>query len=137
MTTTTTVLTEDGAVAVDATLVDDRVVIEVEKLAETIGWTLEPEGLCRGSVCVPVPDRSTIEAGDGVDLASVARTLGSTVLVAADEAMVAIGVPAPRRSEALVGRQAPDFELPDLDGTLRRLSDWDGRRRLLVAFATW
>ena len=42
-----------------------------------------------------------------------------------------------RRREALEGRQAPDFELPDLDGVDHRLTEWDGRRRLLVAFATW
>ena len=30
-----------------------------------------------------------------------------------------------------------DFSLPDLDGNVRRLSDWDGRARLVNFWATW
>ena len=31
----------------------------------------------------------------------------------------------------------PAFELPDIDGTLRAHSEWDGRHRLLNFWATW
>jgi thiol-disulfide isomerase/thioredoxin len=30
-----------------------------------------------------------------------------------------------------------DFSLPDLDGNVRRLSDWDGKARLVNFWATW
>lgn len=36
-----------------------------------------------------------------------------------------------------VGRPAPDFALPDLDGTLRRLSDYRGKVVLLNFWSTW
>ena len=43
--------------------------------------------------------------------------------------------PAPSRPPGLpVGSPAPDFELPDLTGARRSLSDWRGRRLLLVFF---
>ncbi|HSY78461.1 MAG TPA: redoxin domain-containing protein [Verrucomicrobiae bacterium] len=33
--------------------------------------------------------------------------------------------------------QAPDFELPDLDGKLHRLSDYRGKKVFLLAWASW
>jgi hypothetical protein len=35
------------------------------------------------------------------------------------------------------GQMHPDFALPDLDGNPRRLSDWRGKRVLLLHFASW
>ncbi len=133
----TTVLGERGAVPLDAEIDGDRVWVLPEDLEAAIGWTLKPEGLCQDDVCVPVRDRDTIEDGGRVDLAAVAGVLGSPTLLAAEEAVLAVGIASGRRQAGLVGREAPDFELPDLDGVPHRLSEWAGRRRLLVAFATW
>ena len=47
------------------------------------------------------------------------------------------GTPASDRQRALVNRLAPDATLLDLEGTQRRLSEWSGTRRLLVAFSSW
>jgi hypothetical protein len=35
------------------------------------------------------------------------------------------------------GQAFPDFQLPDLDGGSRRLSDLRGRKVLLLNFASW
>jgi peroxiredoxin len=48
-----------------------------------------------------------------------------------------LGEGAARRSDALASLQAPDFELPDLDGHLHRLSDCRGRRVFLATWASW
>ena len=32
---------------------------------------------------------------------------------------------------------AVTLTLPDLDGTPHALAEWDGRKRLLIAFASW
>jgi hypothetical protein len=37
----------------------------------------------------------------------------------------------------LRARRAPDFRLRDLDGVEHDFSEWHGRKRLLVAFASW
>ena len=113
------------------------VAVTARRVARAVDQTLKPEGLCRDDVCVPVRDRNAIELDGGLDLVAVAELLGSPTMIAADEAVVAVGVPAARRQEALERRRAPDVELPDLDGVDHRLTEWDGRRRLLVAFATW
>lgn len=36
-----------------------------------------------------------------------------------------------------VGQMYPDFRLPKLDGTFGRLSDYRGRKVLLIHFASW
>jgi peroxiredoxin len=33
--------------------------------------------------------------------------------------------------------EAPDFTLPDLEGALHSLSDHRGKKRLLIAWASW
>ena len=45
--------------------------------------------------------------------------------------------PAAARAEALRSGMAPDFELPDLDGRLHRLSDYRGRKVVLYAYGSW
>jgi hypothetical protein len=133
---TTTVIAEDAS-SIDATWDGERPIVDPELLASIVGWELKPEGLCRDDACVPLPDRSAIEHPEGVDLAAVADALDRPVLVDAEARMVAVGAPAADRQRALVGRQAPDATLLDLEGTQRRLSEWSGTRRLLVAFSSW
>ena len=44
----------------------------------------------------------------------------------------------PRAIAGLIdGLRAVPFTLPDLDGVPHELTEWKGRKRLLVAFSTW
>ena len=115
----------------------NQAIVAADALQQLLGWHLEDEGLCRDDVCVPIADRSRIEQGSMVDLVGVADALGRPSLIDADAATVVIGAPAADRSAALRDRRAPDFSLPDLDGVPRTLAGWTGKKRLLVAFASW
>jgi len=44
---------------------------------------------------------------------------------------------APPPAAKLLGTEAPEFTLPDLDGTSRRLSDWRGQTVLVNFWASW
>jgi AhpC/TSA family len=103
------------------------------------GWAIKPEGFCKGDVCVPIPpDRSShFEAGKYYNLAALAALLGQPVV--ADEAhrVWCFGEAAAERKRALTSRQAPDFELPDLEGRTHRLSDYRGKKIFLVSWASW
>jgi hypothetical protein len=48
-----------------------------------------------------------------------------------------LGASAGERGRRLASLEAPDFELPDVSGTLHRLSDLRGRKVLLAAYASW
>jgi hypothetical protein len=131
-----TIIAEDTA-TVDALVDGGRVLVAPASLPEALGWTLKPEGLCRDDVCVPVPDRDSRFGGDRLDVAAVAGALGRSAVVDADAGLVAVALDAEQRRDALRMLTAPDFELPDLDGTPHRLSEWHGTKRLLHAFSSW
>jgi len=104
------------------------------------GWQMKPEGICRDERCVPIPParRSEFLAPDGgFNLSAFARHLNEPV-VHDDEAGVWFFGKAPgARRDALLAGEAPDFRLPDLDGKLHALSDYRGRKVLLLTWASW
>ena len=126
----------DRTVETDGTITDDTVVVATDALLDILGWELKDEGLCRDDACIPT-DRSTIETADGVDLVAAATAVGRPVKADAGTGAVALGAPALDRSAALKDKVAPDFSLTDIDGQSRSLSDYAGKKRLLVAFSSW
>ena len=116
---------------------DGRPLIDLDGLSAALGWTLKPEGLCRDDQCVLVGDGSAIKVGDKLDLAAVANAVDQPAVVDPDASVVVLGQPNATRRAALKDRQAPDFTLAGLDGVERSLSDYTGKKRLLVAFSSW
>jgi hypothetical protein len=110
-----------------------------DEVHRATGWTLRPEGLCQGDVCVPVPRGREAEfiRGDAVDLAAFWRHMGYPV-VRDDAARIwVLGVGAAARSDALQSLEAPEFTLPDLEGRRHSLSEQRGKKVLLVTWASW
>ena len=100
-------------------------------------WGVPDEGLCRGRGCVAVSDRSQVEGDEGIDVLAVAKILDRATVIDPDAGLLVVGQPAGDRLQGLRKRRAPDFTLPDLNGSPHSFSDWAGRKRLLVAFASW
>jgi hypothetical protein len=103
------------------------------------GWTLTPEGLCRGGACVPVPRgrEADVVRGDALDIAAVWRHVGHPVVRDGTGQVWVLGTGAAERARALRSLLAPDFALPDLDGRMHALSDHRGTKVLLVTWASW
>jgi len=131
------VLVDSGVHELDGTIHGDVVAVPVAVVGDVLGWDLRPEGLCRNNVCVPLPNRDDVVHDDRIDLVAVAHLTGSQTLIDQDASTIAISVPTQSRRQTLIGKQAADFALPDLDGEMHSLSEFAGKRRLLVAFATW
>ena len=111
--------------------------LSAEELRDRLGWELKPEGLCRDDVCVLVPDRSALETNGMIDALAVADLLDRPAVLDETSGIAAIGAQRAVRRKALDDLQAPDFVLPDLDGTPHALSDHRSKKRLLVAFSSW
>ena len=103
--------------------------------AKATGWTLKPEGMCLADRCVPLP--ATAAKGHQVDVAAFWTKLGGPVVAAEDGEVWALGAPADERNAALEGLEAPDFTLPDVDGTPRTLSQLRGKKVFLATWASW
>ena len=110
-------------------------------LTKASGWELKPEGACMGDVCIPIPPTRTAEfvrdSGRSFNLAALARHLGQPVVHDDKNGAWYFGEAAATRRATLASLQAPDFELPDLDGKMHKLSDYRGKKVLLAAWASW
>jgi len=127
------------AVTAEAEL--DNLWLSAAELAKVSGWELKPEGVCKGGVCVPIPiGREADFVRDNrqtFNLASFARLLSQPMLHNDKNRVWYFGQDAGTRRAALKSLEAPDFELPDLDGKMHRLSDYRGKKVLLAAWASW
>jgi hypothetical protein len=131
------ILDGHALVEVDARISGERVALDPASLERALGWKLRPEGLCRGSVCVPVRDRSALVGSEGIDLTGLASALGRPLALDAQEGAAALGTGAAERRSLLASLEAPDFTLPDLSGRRHSLSEQRGKKVLLVAYASW
>jgi hypothetical protein len=103
--------------------------VEPSEVFAAAGWELKPEGACRGPVCVPLGDATTVEA--------IAERLGMPMVSNNSHGLAAIG-PATTSGRALTSAAAPDLELPLVVGDgVWRLADQRGRRTVMVAWAPW
>lgn len=131
-------LVDDGRpTEIEATLAPDGVRLSAETVQTALGWTLEPQGLCRGDTCIPVRPEHGLARDDGLDLAALAERLDRPLALDVEERAAWLGASAAARGAALRALDAPDFTLPDLDGHDHHLTDFRGRKVFLLAWASW
>jgi peroxiredoxin len=111
--------------------------VDPERLPAALGWELKPAGLCREDTCVPVADPSRLVVDGRVDLKGVAGALDRQIVVDTTIGVAAVSLPTGPRHLALEGLRAPPFDLPDLDENPRSSREWEGKKKLLVTFASW
>ena len=70
------------------------------------GWSLKPEGLCKGAVCVPVINSQLLSDGMSIDLIEFSRIVNQNIVV-------------------------------DIHGKQVSFSDFNRRKRLLLAWSSW
>lgn len=95
------------------------------------GWSIKPEGACKGARCVP------LQRGDHeqVDVRVLAARLRMPLIHDAANGLWCLGPEAGGR--ALTSVVAPQLVLPDLHGREWRLHSLRGTKVLLVAWASW
>ncbi len=106
-------------------------------LEQATGWSLKPEGLCREQVCVPVRNAVALSKDDQINLAEFARLMKLNILIDAQRKIAALGEQAENRGASMSTLDAPDFTLPDIHGRQVSFSDYNRRKRLLLAWSSW
>ena len=106
---------------------------------QTTGWTLKPEGFCKGDICLPLPPNraSAFSSGGDINVATLWRHMGLPIAHDASGETWVLGTAATARSAQLQSLEAPDFSLPDLAGAQHALKTQRGRKVLLVSWASW
>lgn len=104
--------------------------VDRDEFEQRSGWTIKPQGACKGDLCVPMPKDAPLEA------AVLSQRLGMPLVHDEEHGLWALG-PDTVGGRVLATAVAPDLELPDLDGNPFRLSALHGKKVLLVAWASW
>ena len=123
----------------DAKADGDALWMDRADIERTTGWVWKAEGLCRDDTCIPLPrgNDTLLVAGERLDIAALWRHAGWPAVHDDASRLWVLGEGASRRADALTSLEAPDFELPDLDGRRHRLSGYRGRRVFLATWASW
>ena len=121
--------------------------VGLDELEARTGWSVKPQGACKGEVCVPLPADARPDAGPDagvdagaaptVDVTILAERLGMPVVHDADHGLWAVGPETSITGRALSTAALPDITLPTLDGTPFALGSLRGQKVLLLAWASW
>ena len=112
----------------------ERLRVPLSDFESASGWSLRPQGACRGDVCVPLPP-DAVHDGE-VDVLPVAERLGMPLVQDADAGLWALG-PETLSGHALPSAEAAELVLPTIEGDEFRLSSLHGRKVVLVAWAPY
>jgi peroxiredoxin len=110
--------------------------VDEHDFAGRTGWTIKPEGACKGEVCVPL--EAGVRDTDGrLDVRLLAARLGMPLVADDAHGIWALGPETAVNGKALTSAVAPDPELQDADGNAFRLSSLRGKKVVMVAWASW
>jgi hypothetical protein len=117
----------------------DDLWVSPQDLTQISGFVLKPQGACLDEICVPTSDAMlSTEAGRTIfNSSELARRIKQAVAADRDRGVWSFGPVSATRTSFLEGAMAPDFELPDINGELVRLSDFLGKKVLLLTWASW
>jgi peroxiredoxin len=110
--------------------------VDASEFHRVTGWKIKPEGACKGPVCVPLLEN--VWGPDGqLDVPAVADRLGMALVRDDSADMWSLGPESAVSGRALTTAEAPELELPDLDGNLFRLDSLHGQKVVIAAWASW
>jgi hypothetical protein len=116
--------------------------ITTADLKRATRFEVKPQGVCRDELCFPLPkakqhDFLLKERGaTWFNMSAFATLVRQPVAHDAALATWYFGLRADQR-QMLSSLQAPDFTLPDINGKPHSLSDFRGKKVLLVTWASW
>ena len=132
------VVSQNGeSLSVEVAVSFGQFAVVVEDFERATGWQLKPQGLCLGDVCVPVRDLPLLTQDNQIDLVEFARLVNQNIVFDKARKIAALGERADLRGDEMSTLEAPDFVLPDIHGKKVSFSDFNRRKRLLLAWSSW
>ena len=117
--------------------------VTLTDLTRATGFVVKPQGVCRAELCFPLPaarkseflvKRNNVQ---WFNLSAFARLLHQPV--AHDDALATwyFGPRSEAQNNYLQSLEAPNFTLPDMNGKPHSLSDFRGKKVLIITWASW
>ena len=132
--TSATVLFGENAVSLDKVRTDSQDLwVRSKDLPRVNEFEVKPQGACRADVCIPLA--KNLKNGEWFNLTGFARKIGETYV--AEQNVWSFGEIPVLRGGFYNSRIAPDFAVPDRKGRVVHLSDFRGKKTLVVTWASW
>ena len=129
-----TVLYADRAIALDKVRADaGELWVRRGDLPRINEFELKPQGACRADICIPVA--KDLRSGDWFHLTGFARRIRQPFVT--DSGVWSFGEIPTVSQSFLRSRVAPDFAVPNRKGRTVHLSDFRGKKVLIVTWASW
>ena len=133
-TSSATVLFGENTVALDKVRTDaGNLWVQSKDLPRINEFEVKPQGACRADVCIPLS--KSLKNGDWFNLTGFAQKIGEKVV--ADQNVYSFGEIPVLRGGFYNSRIAPDFAVPDRQGKVIHLSDFRGKKVLVITWASW
>jgi len=133
-----TVLYDDHAATVGVRLdakAPESLWIRKRDLRSVNGFEVKPQGACRDDICIPIPKSMT--RGDYFDLTAFGRKAVQAIVADTAARVWSFGEIQALRGGFLQSRIAPDVAVTDRAGRPVRLTQFRGKKLLLVTWASW
>jgi hypothetical protein len=117
--------------------------VTLADLTRATGFVVKPQGVCREELCFPLPSARKSEFltkrgnSQWFNLSAFARMLHQPVAYDDSLATWYFGPRPEAQNSFLQSLEAPDFTLPDMNGKPHSLSDFRGKKVLIVTWASW
>lgn len=117
--------------------------VTLKDLTRATRFVVKPQGICRDELCFPIPKaRKTafISKRGSVtwfNLSEFARLVKQPAAPDEKNGVWYFGKREDERGTYLASLEAPNFTLPDMSGRTHSLSDYRGKKVLLVTWASW
>ena len=129
-----TVLYDDRSIAIDRTRPDPNDLwVRAADLPRINQFDLKPQGACRADLCIPISKE--LKSGEWFNLTGFARRIKQAYV--ADSGAWSFGEIPVVRGDFYRSRIAPGFAVPDRRGRVVHLSDFRGKKVLVVTWASW
>jgi hypothetical protein len=138
--TSVTVLYGDRTVTLDKIKPDARpngndLWVRKADLPRINEFEVKPQGACRNDVCIPIP--KTMLQGEFFNLTAFANKLGEKYVSDSTSRAWSFGEIPVLTGSYTSSRMAPDFAVADRKGRVVHLSDFKGKKALVVTWASW
>ena len=117
--------------------------ISLADLTRATKFELKPQGVCTEQLCFPIPEKRRAdfvarrEEATWFNLSEFARLLKLPAVQDSKHAVWYFGPRPEDQNKYLETLTAPDFTLADLSGKKHSLSDFRGKKVLLITWASW
>jgi peroxiredoxin len=140
-----TILSNGTVIAVEHSLNEHGDLwVTAKDLQRINGLVLKPPGvLCLGEVCINLAQKGdnallrTRDGQDWINVTGLAHKIGQPFAADPESKTWSFGTIPEARTPFLKSAVAPNFELPDRKGKIIRLSDYRGKKVLLMTWASW